>query len=159
MVFAVVGGIMVVGLLTHCALLHNMYDLKATQINEQHCLIWELMLYEFKQGHNPTEATKSLCCMKDESTVDHNIVTIWLKKLYSACKSADDQIRSAKPKTMDSMVVLHSIEADPVISTQKVSSKIGISQSHSGVLLYYHYFQVPSDSEWSYLLGSHPWFK
>ena len=43
--------IMVIGALT-CALLHSMCDLKATQMNDQHNLIWELILYELKLGYN-----------------------------------------------------------------------------------------------------------
>ena len=35
---AVVGSIMVVGALTHCVLLHFMYDFNATQINIQYSL-------------------------------------------------------------------------------------------------------------------------
>ena len=45
---AVVIGIVVIGVLTHCALLHTVYDLKASQMNVPRSLIRELMLYEFK---------------------------------------------------------------------------------------------------------------
>ena len=38
-----IGSIVVVGALAHCALLHYMSDLKAAQMNEQHSLIQELM--------------------------------------------------------------------------------------------------------------------
>ena len=40
---------MIVGVLTHGALLHSVFDLKAAQMNMQFCPIWELMLYKFKQ--------------------------------------------------------------------------------------------------------------
>ena len=30
----------------------------------------QFMLYEFKLGYNTAEATKNICCVKDESTVD-----------------------------------------------------------------------------------------
>ena len=55
---------MVVGALTHCALLHSICDLKATQMNMQFSLIEELMFYEFKLGHNVMEVTKNICCAK-----------------------------------------------------------------------------------------------
>ena len=29
------------------------------------------MLYQFKLGHDTTETTKNMCCMKDEGTVDY----------------------------------------------------------------------------------------
>ena len=56
--------IVVVGALTHCALLHPWCDLKATLINMQHSLIQELILYEFKLGHNTIEATKIFLVQK-----------------------------------------------------------------------------------------------
>ena len=55
---------MVVGVLTHCALLHSMHDLKAAQVYVYQSLIQKLMLHEFKLGHNTTEATKNICCVK-----------------------------------------------------------------------------------------------
>ena len=33
------------------------------------------MLYAFELGHNAIDATKNICCAKDEGTVDHNLVT------------------------------------------------------------------------------------
>ena len=47
-----VGSIMVVGELTHCALLHSVYDLKATHMNVQH--------NEFDLGYVKAEATKNI---------------------------------------------------------------------------------------------------
>ena len=40
------------------ALLDYLSDLKSAQMNVQHSLIQELMLYQFKQGHNAVEETK-----------------------------------------------------------------------------------------------------
>ena len=40
----VMGSIVIVGVLTHCALLHFVYDLRAEQMNVQCSLIWELIL-------------------------------------------------------------------------------------------------------------------
>ena len=71
---AVVCSVVVDGALIH-ALLYSAYELKATQMNMQHSLIWKLMLYEFKLGYNTMEATKDICCVKDEGVVDHNTVT------------------------------------------------------------------------------------
>ena len=42
-----IGSFVVVGTLTCCALAHFVYDLQAAQMNVQHRLIWELMLYGF----------------------------------------------------------------------------------------------------------------
>ena len=72
-------GIMVLGVLTHWALLHFMCDLKAIRMNVQYSLIWELMLYEFELGHNAAEDTKNICYVKSEGTVDRSKVTTELK--------------------------------------------------------------------------------
>ena len=63
---AVVGSIMVV--------VHPC-DLKTTQMNMQCSLIQDLMLYEFKLGDNTAGATKNICCVKSQSTVDHRTVS------------------------------------------------------------------------------------
>ena len=63
----------------HC---HSMCDLKVTQMNVQHILIWKLMLYEFERGYNVAEATKNVCCAKGEGAIDHSTVTRWLKKIW-----------------------------------------------------------------------------
>ena len=59
-VLTVVGSIMVVRMLTCCALVHSICDLKVTRMNVQHISIQKLMLYEFKLGHNVIEVTKNL---------------------------------------------------------------------------------------------------
>ena len=61
--------IMLVSVLTCCALPHYMSDLKAAHMNWQCSLIWEFMLYEFKLGYNTMETTKNICCAKGEATV------------------------------------------------------------------------------------------
>ena len=53
-----------------------MYDFKAAQMNIQCSLIQELMVYEFKLGHDAMETTKKICCVKGEGTVDYSIL-IW----------------------------------------------------------------------------------
>ena len=49
-----------------------MYDLKVAWMNVQCSLIWELLLYDFKLDHNTIEATKNICCVKDESAVNYS---------------------------------------------------------------------------------------
>ena len=64
-----VDNIVVVDVLTCYALLHSVYDLKTVQMNIQCNLIWELMLYEFEQGHNAFETIKNICCAKEANPV------------------------------------------------------------------------------------------
>ena len=49
-----------------------MYDLKVTQINMQHNLIRDLMLYKFKLGSNDVEITKNVCCTKGNGVVNYS---------------------------------------------------------------------------------------
>ena len=57
----VVSSIVLVGVLTCCALLHFMCDLKTAQMNMQCSLIQELMLNVFEEEHNTTEESKTIC--------------------------------------------------------------------------------------------------
>ena len=55
-VLAVVSSIVVIDALTRNALLNSEHHIKAAEMNVQPS--WELMLYEFEQGHNSAEETK-----------------------------------------------------------------------------------------------------
>ena len=71
-------------------------DSKAIQMNVQHSLIWKLMLYEFKLGHNAMEISKKhLLC----ESWRHSTVTRWFKEFCSGCKNLDDQARSSRLET------------------------------------------------------------
>ena len=120
---------MVVCVLTFCALLHSMCDLKAPQMNVQHSLIQELLLYEFKLGHNTAEATKNIYCMNGEGIVDHSTVTRWLKKFYLCSKNIDDQARSGRLKTVHSEAMFQAIEANSMSNIRRISCDFSISQS------------------------------
>ena len=100
-VTTVIGSIVVFGVLTYCALLHSEQVLKATQMNIQCNLIWELLLYKFQVGYNAVEATKIICCTNCEVPVDHNTVTRWFKKFCSDCKNLENQTMLGQPKTID----------------------------------------------------------
>ena len=123
------GSIVVVGILTQCALLHFVCDLKASKMNIQHSLIQGLMLYEFKVGHNIITATKKICFVKSKGLVEHRTVTRWFKKFHSGCKNLNNQAMSGRYKIMESKTVLQALEANPVSSIWRISGEFGISQS------------------------------
>ena len=75
MVTTVVGSVM-----TCCALLHSISDLKAMQMTVHCSLICELMLYKLELDDN---VTKSVCCVKGEGAVDYSTITSWFKKFFS----------------------------------------------------------------------------
>ena len=69
------------------------------------------MVYELKLGDNAMEATKNICCVKGEGTVDYN-TTKWFKKFCLGWKNLNDQSEPGRPKTMNSEVMLQDIETN-----------------------------------------------
>ena len=122
-----VDSIVIVGVLTRYALLHFMCDFKAAQMNIRHSLIRELMLYNFELGHNTTETTKNICCVKGKSTIDHSTVTRWFKRFCSESKSLNNLAKTGKPKIVDLEATFQVIDANQVSSTWRVSGELGIS--------------------------------
>ena len=107
----------VVSALTCCALLHSVCNLKATQMNMQHCLIWELVLYKFE-----LEVTINIVCSWSEySNLMVQEITFWLQE--------HEQLGNvSRTKMVDSEAVLYVREVNLEISTERVSGKFGISQ-------------------------------
>ena len=66
-----VSNIVVVGVLTLSALRHS--DLKAAQMNMQHCLIQELMLYDYKLHITLWKQSKTFVVQK----VKAQLITVW----------------------------------------------------------------------------------
>ena len=137
----------VVNMLTCCALFHSVCHLKATQINAQCSLILELMLYDFKLGHNNVEATKNICFAKGEDTVNHSTITRLFKTFHLGCKNLDNQARSGSPKTktVESEAMLQAIEANSTSSSRRESGKLSISQFRV-----VHHLHDLGKSIWSY---------
>ena len=113
-----------IALLTHCALLCFVCDLKATQMNMQQS---NLGTYKFELGYNIAKAIKNICCRKSEGAVVHTIVTRLFKKFCSGCKNLDNQESSGRPENMDSETMLQVIVTNPLSSTWRISDKISIS--------------------------------
>ena len=103
----VLGSSTVTGALTNSSLLHFVCDLKTAQMNKQHSLIWELMLYKFRLSNDTVETTKT----------------------FAMWKSLSYQARSQRFKTVDSEAMLPAIEANLASSTQRESNKLSILQS------------------------------
>ena len=83
------------------------------------------MFYKFEVGHNTAEAMKNNFCMKGERAFDHSNQM----KFCLNCKNLDDQVRSSRPKTMNSEAVLPTMKRNLVRNIWKVSGELGISQS------------------------------
>ena len=67
--------------------------------------------------------------MKSEDTVDHQTMNGRFKKFRSGYKNLDDQVKSDRPKTVDSKTVHQAIATNPSCSICRVSGELGISQS------------------------------
>ena len=101
-----VSSIVVAGVLTCCALLHSMCNLKAAQLNVP-CRLGNLGF----MSSNIMITTKNICCTKGVGTVDHSSVSRYLKKFCLCCKNFDDQARSGRFKTVDSEAEFQVIES------------------------------------------------
>ena len=88
-------------------------DLKVAEMNIQHSLILEFMLYKFELGYNAVEVTKNIFYEKSEGSVDGSTVNRWLKKFCYSCMNLDDQTRSGRSKTVNTKGVLRTIELNP----------------------------------------------
>ena len=122
-----VGSIVVVGVLA-CALLCSMRDLKASQMNVQHRIIWRLTLYEFELSHNVAETSKNIFCTISKGAIDYCTETKSFKKFCLGCKNLKDLTRSGRCKTVDSKAVLQATETNPLSNTMRVSGELSISQ-------------------------------
>ena len=92
----------------------------------QPLLHWKVLpLYEFKLDQNVAEANKNICCIKDESAVDHSTIIKWFKTF---CLGSNNFTRSVRPKIVDYVATLWVIEANLASSTQRVSGELSISQ-------------------------------
>ena len=60
-----------------------------------------------------TETTKKICCSKGEGAVDDHSVTKLFKKFHSSYKNLNNQAKSGGPYTMDSEILLQTMEANP----------------------------------------------
>ena len=125
-----VGRIIVDGVLTYCKLLHFQWDLKATQMNVLHSLIWKFMLYEFELDYFAGEAAKNICCTEGKGIINR----WWFKKFCSSCKNLNYHASSGRSKIMDSKAIL--LATYLVSSPRRVAGKFGIS--HSNVICHLH---------------------
>ncbi len=63
-------------------------------------------------GYNDVGATKNNYCTKKEDVVNHHTVIRWLKKFPLGYQNLEDQIRTDRPKTVDSLIVLQARKAN-----------------------------------------------
>ena len=86
---------------------------------------------QVQSGDNTKEATKNICCIKDEDAVDHsNQMNQMIEKtLFRLQRTSMISQCQAGWKIVNSKAVLKAIIANLASSTQRVSGKLGISQS------------------------------
>ena len=86
-----------------------MWDLKAALMEVQCSLIQENMLYKFELDHKATEATKNICYVKGEGTVDQS---------SEGLRNFTQVVRTS---------VFQATEANLANNTKTASGKLGIT--------------------------------
>ena len=99
--------ILVAGALISCSLIQSGCDLNVALMNVQRCLIRELLLFEFKLGHNAN------FCVKSERAINHITGTRWFKKFRSGCKKPNDQASTGRAISVDSEAMIKVKETNP----------------------------------------------
>ena len=75
--------------------------------------------YNFtKLDHIAAEAAKNIWCAKSEDPIDHSPVIRWFKKFCSGCKNLHNQASSGRIKTVDSVVIIQTINTNLMMSTE-----------------------------------------
>ena len=78
------------------------------------------MLYEFKMGYNTAKATKDICCVKDNGTVDNNTISRWFEKFCSGGMDFDNQAKLGRSKTVDFETILKALEANSWVALENI---------------------------------------
>ena len=86
------------------------------------------LLYEFKLGHTPAEATRNICQAIGPGTINHSTVTRWWKRFSSGDESLKDEPRSGRPTTFNLADLKQAIEDDPTLTTANLASSLGCTQ-------------------------------
>lgn len=98
-------------------------------MNDEKCLIREILLYEFQLGHNVAEAIRNIHKAKGEAALKKSVAYEWFKKFKDGVTDVNDKPRVGRPNTSNSEVLREAVEADPSKSVRRLSSELGISKS------------------------------
>ena len=91
--------------------------------------IRSLIFYEFKQGHNATEASRNICETLGSKSVNERTWRRWYEKFCSEATQLGDKKRSGRPSTFNDTALLNAIEANPTETNRKLTQYFGTSQS------------------------------
>lgn len=99
------------------------------KMNDEKCLIREILLYEFQLGHNVADAIRNIHRAKGEAVLKKSVAYRWFKKFGGGVTDIKDQPRAGRPKTLDPEALREVIEADTSKSVRRLSSELAISKS------------------------------
>ena len=87
------------------------------------------LLYEFKMGHNATEATRNIISAWGEGSMSEWTARRWFQKFRDGDFSLEDQEGRGRPSTVDHEYLKNIVEADPRITTRDIAKELDVDHS------------------------------
>ena len=86
------------------------------------------LLYEYKLGHNASEATRNLCRAIGPDVINITTAYRWFQRFDNGDESLQDDPRSGRPTEIDLSELKQAIESDPTLSTANLANSLGCTQ-------------------------------
>lgn len=96
---------------------------------EEKIAIRGLIRFFWKKGLSARATAAEICDVEGKGTIGHATVSIWFKRFDSGDMSLKDKLRSGRPQMLEPEVLCKAVEANPQISTRKLSDELGFSKS------------------------------
>ena len=83
------------------------------------------LLYEYKLGHNATDATRNICHAVAPDAMNTTTAYRWFERFRKGDESLQDDHRSGRPTQINLGELKQAIESDPKLSTVNLASTFG----------------------------------
>ncbi len=88
-----------------------------------------LLRHYWKQGYTAGAAAKKICEVEGDNVVSTRTARNWFKRFKDGRSSLADAARSGRPMEVDSEALREAVEANPDVSTRRLSNDLGVSQT------------------------------